>query len=377
MRARRRLRWVGILAILMLLVSSTALAHKPSDSYLHLNVTQAQGLTGRWDIALRDLEFAIGLDSNRDAAITWGELQARRQAVFAYTLARLEVASNGQRCTLTAQAMKFIEHSDGGYAVLYFDVGCPQPLDRFTLSYHLFASIDPSHHGLLQVRDQAATQTATLSPGNPSVTIELGKLSRWRAFTEYMVQGIHHIWMGLDHVLFVVTLLLPAVLIYRGRRWQPRTRARSAVLEVVEVVTGFTVGHSLTLSLAVLGVISFPSRVVESVIALTIVLMALNNLYPVVPRGRWVLALIFGLAHGFGFASVLIDLGLPSRALAVALFGFNVGVEIGQLAIVALVLPVAILLRHTEFYRLVVLYGGSLVVAGLAAVWLYQRALGV
>lgn len=377
MKARLPRLLAGVLAAWALLACGAALAHKPSDSYLHVDVTEAQGLTGRWDIALRDLEFAIGLDSNTDSAITWGELKARREAVFAYALARLQIASSGQNCGLAPADLKSVEHTDGGYAVLYFNIDCPAPVDHFTVSYRLFANIDPSHRGLLQVRGNSSTQTAVLGPDDPTVKIDLDETSLWRAFTDYLLQGIHHIWIGLDHVLFVITLLLPAVLLYRDRRWQPRDRPGSAVREVVEVVTGFTIGHSITLSLAVLGVVSLPSRLVESAIALTIVLMALDNVYPVVPRGRWALALAFGLAHGFGFASVLIDLGLPSQALAVALFGFNVGVEIGQLAIVAVVLPVAILLRRTAFYRLVVLYGGSLVVAALASVWLYQRALGV
>lgn len=369
--------FVSVLGIIALIVCSSASAHKPSDSYLRLERTGPQELAGRWDIALRDLEYAIGLDANGDNAITWGELKARREALFAYALARLDISTDGKRCTLKPGPLKFTEHTDGGYAVLYFDVACPAPVARFTVAYHLFANIDPSHRGLLQVRGEGVTQTAVLGPEDPTIEIALGETSYWRAFIDYLSRGIHHIWRGTDHVLFVITLLLPSVLVYRKRRWRPRERVGSALLEVIEVITGFTVAHSITLALAVLGVISVPSRLVESAIALSIVLMALNNVYPIVSRGRWGLAFAFGLAHGLGFASVLVDLDLPSGILALALFAFNVGVEIGQLAIVVLVLPMAILLRHTAFYRIVVLYGGSLVVAALASLWLYQRALGL
>jgi hypothetical protein len=124
----------------------------------------------------------------------------------------------------------------------------------------------------------------------------------------------------------------------------------------------------------VLGVISLPSRVVESVIAASVVLAALNNLRGTVERRRWVMAFVFGLVHGFGFASVLADLGLPQGALALALVGFNVGVELGQLAIVAVFLPVAFALRATGFYRVGVLTFGSLLVAALASWWFVQRA---
>jgi hypothetical protein len=167
------------------------------------------------------------------------------------------------------------------------------------------------------------------------------------------------------------------------------------------VVTAFTLAHSITLSLAALQVISLPSRLVESAIALSVVIAALNNLRgtrwsslaaasgaraatgaspssggPAIDRVQsrlWVLAFCFGLIHGFGFASVLSDLGLPQGALVLALVGFNLGVEIGQLAIVAVFLPLAFAMRGTRFYQLGVLKIGSLVVAALASWWLAQR----
>jgi hypothetical protein len=148
---------------------------------------------------------------------------------------------------------------------------------------------------------------------------------------------------------------------------------RGAVIEVLKIVTAFTVAHSITLSLAALGVVTLPSRLVESVIAASVVLAALNNLRGTVHGRRWVMAFVFGLVHGFGFASVLADLGLPQGALALALVGFNAGVELGQLAIVAVFLPIAFALRGTRFYSVGVLKGGSLLVAALAAWWLAER----
>ena len=141
------------------------------------------------------------------------------------------------------------------------------------------------------------------------------------------------------------------------------------------MVTAFTLAHSITLSLAVLGLVSLPSRVVESSIAASVLLAALNNVWPVFHGRRWMVAFAFGLLHGFGFASVLVDLGLPQGALAVALAGFNVGVELGQLTIVAVFLPLAYALRRSLFYRRAVLVGGSLLIALLAGVWLAERAL--
>ena len=189
-----------------------------------------------------------------------------------------------------------------------------------------------------------------------------------------MLEGIWHIWIGFDHILFLVALLLPAVLVRQQRTWSPTPSLRAASVDVLKVVTAFTVAHSITLSLAVLGVVSLPARLVESVIAASVVIAALNNLRGTIDRKRWLMAFVFGLVHGFGFASVLADLGLPQGALALALVGFNVGVELGQLAIVAVFLPLAFLLRATSFYRVGVLRLGSLAVALLASWWFVQRA---
>ncbi len=140
------------------------------------------------------------------------------------------------------------------------------------------------------------------------------------------------------------------------------------------MVTAFTLAHSITLSLAALQVISLPSRLVESAIAASVVVAALNNLRGTIERRRWVMAFVFGLVHGFGFASVLADLGLPQGALVLALVGFNFGVELGQLAIVVAFVPLAFRLRRTRFYRRGVLILGSLLVALTAGWWLIQRA---
>jgi hypothetical protein len=143
------------------------------------------------------------------------------------------------------------------------------------------------------------------------------------------------------------------------------------------VATSFTIAHSITLSLAALSIIQLPSRLVESTIALSVVLAALNNIWPLVHGRRWLVAFGFGLIHGFGFASVLADLGLPRDALLIALVGFNVGVELGQLAIISAFLPVAYALRRTRAYRRVIFIGGSAAIALVAGVWLFERALDV
>ncbi len=201
-----------------------------------------------------------------------------------------------------------------------------------------------------------------------------GEVSRLAAFAQYLSEGIWHIWIGFDHILFLLALLLPAVLVHEAGRWRGVAGFGAALREVLWVVTAFTVAHSITLSLAALGLVSLPSRLVESAIAASVVLAAANNLKPLVEHRRWLVAFGFGLIHGFGFASVLIELGLPRETLVLSLLGFNLGVETGQLAIVAVFLPLAYFLRESGFYRRGVFIGGSLLTLAIALIWFVERA---
>ena len=144
-------------------------------------------------------------------------------------------------------------------------------------------------------------------------------------------------------------------------------------INVLKIVTAFTLAHSLTLALAALHIVTLPTRWVESVIAASVVIAAVNNLLPLFRERSWIVAFAFGLVHGFGFANVLAEAGLTKASLALALVGFNVGVEIGQLAIVALFVPLAYQFRQTATYRTVVLRGGSIAVIMVAAIWMIER----
>ncbi len=364
------------LALLLFFHIALVSAHKPSDSYLALTVAGNQ-VRGQWDIALRDLEFAIGLDADGDGEITWGEVRARHSEIAAYALARLTVAIDGGGCVARATDHLIDHHSDGAYAVLRFEAQCPREGATLEAAYSLFFDLDPQHKGLLRIEHAGITQTAIFSADAARQRFALERPSRVTQFIDYGREGIWHIWIGFDHILFLLSLLLPAVLVPTGRGWRPAERFATAFWDVFKIVTAFTVAHSLTLSLAALGVIALPTRLVESAIALSVVLAALNNIFPIFQRRRWVVAFAFGLIHGFGFASVLADLGLPRDALLLALVGFNLGVEVGQLAIVSAFLPLAYALRKTRFYQRGVLLGGSALICLVAFVWLVERALNV
>ena len=356
--------------ILLWLCAASATAHKPSDSYLTLERRDA-AISGRWDIALRDLDGAIALDANADGEITWGEVRSRRADIGAYALSRLDLTSGGKACTLSVADLLTEIHSDGAYAVLMLAGACPNAGPALGIEYRLLFELDPTHRGLLQYIEDGRVHSVIFSTDARARTVSAG--TAWQQLAAYVNEGVWHIWLGFDHILFLLSLLLPAVLIRRANVWHAADRFGGAFWDVARIVTAFTVAHSITLSLAAMGIVSLPSRWIESAIALSVVLAAVNNIFPVVGHGRWIAAFAFGLIHGFGFASALADLGLPSGSLALSLFGFNVGVEIGQLAIVCVFLPLAFGLRASWAYRRVVLAGGSAAIAAIAGVWLVER----
>ena len=373
-----RRMWLGLL---LLTWTAAVSAHKPSDSYLTLTVpSSGEVLQGQWDIALRDLDFVLGLDADRDGAITWGEVKAARTRIadYAFTRLALEAVGHGDRhrCLPRLGALLLDQHVDGHYAVLRFTADCGLQPVELAVRYRLLFEADPTHRGLLQVIAGGGAQAAVLSREAPGATLNVTAPGRRQQFAAFLGEGVWHILNGYDHVLFLLTLLLPAVVRYGADGWEPRESLRDTSLDVLQVVTAFTLAHSLTLSLAVLGLVHLPARWVESGIALTVMLGALNNLRPVIVRRRWAVAFAFGLVHGFGFASVLADLGLHGANLALSLVGFNTGVEIGQLLLVLAVLPLAFLARHTLLYRRAFMPVGSTAVVLLAAWWLVARMTG-
>ena len=347
------------------------LAHKASDSYLVLEVKGAE-VSGQWDIALRDLDFALGLDADGNGDINWGELRARHADIAAWALSALTLERGGV-CPLKVVKHQVDEHTDGAYAVLSLSGTCLSSLGDLGLNYRLLFDQDALHRGLLRLSLDGLTQSAVMAPDTARQNFKAGEASRWAQFGQFFVQGVWHIWIGFDHILFLLSLLLPVVVVRQRQRLQGVQRFGQALREVLWVVTSFTAAHSITLSLAALGYVTLPSRFVESVIAISVVAAALNNLVPVVSQRRWLVAFGFGLIHGFGFASVLAELGLPKEALVLSLVGFNLGVEAGQLAIVAVFLPLIFVLRNTVFYRRGLLVGGSLLTVAIALVWLVER----
>jgi len=370
MNGLRKLWWPPA----MLLAAPLAQAHIASNGFLNLKVDGSQ-VSGALELAIRDGELAVGLDRDRDGKVTWGELRAGQSALQNYVLGHLRLLG-AESCKMEFGPVQVNERVDGNYLWLPISAACGSVLERLSIDYRVLDAEDPSHRGLLTLSANGATQTAVLGGASEMRLFELDHPSPWSAFVEYLRAGIWHIWSGIDHLLFLLSLLLPAVLVRRERRWEAVPIAAPAFANILKVVTAFTLAHSITLSLAAFDVIRLPGRLTESVIAASIIVAALNNVFPRVTEGRWRIAFAFGLLHGFGFASVLAEMGLPKGARLVSLVAFNLGVETGQLAVVLAVMPLAYLLRATSFYRRGVMPWGSSAIAGLALVWFLQRALG-
>jgi len=356
---------LAILGVALGVLAATALpawAHKPSDAHVRLAV-DGPTVTGELAVAIRDLDAALTLDGDGDGAITWRELDAAAPRIEAYAAGRLAFAADAQPCPLALDRAGVTELSDGAYWVLALSATCPHHPQALAITYRLLFDIDAQHRGLVHVEGQ----TLIVASGDPVVAAVGGTTS----FGAFVVNGIWHIWQGLDHCLFLLCLILPAVFQRPGARWQAAESLRAVAREVFEIVTAFTLAHSITLVVSAIGLVSVPSRIIETAIALSVAAAALNNLVRAIDA-RWAVAFALGLLHGFGFSSVLIDLGLPSHELIGALLGFNLGVELGQAAIVIALLPVLYLIRRTLAYQ-ALLWGGSGLAGLIAAFWSYQR----
>lgn len=362
------------MALLLTLFPLAALAHTPSETYFTLNLS-GTNLTGRWDVALRDLHQGMGLGPEDAKKVAPAGLQQREEALALDVIAGVELRADGTSLELTITDYTTLSLNGLEYARLLFEaIGTLTTPNVIEINASNAFRIDTNMHGLLRLEHSGRTEIVAFNEQSPAHRFELGQPGgRWARWLTFVWDGIWHIWMGSDHLLFLVALLLPAVLKREGNRWAGVDRFRGAFINVLKIVTAFTVAHSITLSLSALNIVRLPTRFVEFAIAASVALVALNNVWPQFRDKGWLIAFGFGLIHGFGFANVLIELELTGGILALALVGFNVGVEVGQLAIVVVFLPLAFDLRQSWFYRTVTLQYGSSVVVLIAIAWMFER----
>jgi len=355
---------------LLLGLGPVAHAHTLGASQLSIKTSNEQ-IEVRWDIAVIDLYQVLELDTDADGNVTASELDAAGPLIARDVLPQLHVSRGRSECSLQLMDRLVEERLEGFYSVQKI-VGQCSHQGPVAVNYQFLFDEDRSHRVVLSVQEGKHQSSAVLTPD--ARTWESEHASAFYTFLSFIAQGVHHIWIGYDHIAFLVLLLLPSVLRAGREGWEGATRFREVAWRILGIVTAFTAAHSITLSLATLGIVTLPVRPVEIAIAASVVLAGLVNLYPRLAMRAATIAFAFGLVHGFGFANVLVDLGLRKGSLAASLAGFNVGVELGQLAIVAVLLPVIFHLRSATFYGKRFVPAASLATAVVALGWLLERA---
>ncbi len=371
----RILRFWLLLAFISLHTDSLS-AHQPGLSYINLTV-ESNRLSGRVDMSLRDLDLVVNLDADGNGAVTFAELQAKQPAIGGYLLKHLSFSADGNPGLVHVREHLVATDNDGAFAVAEIDVDFPATPAIVTVRNNLFTEVDAGHRSLMQISLETNVTPAIFVKDQSEQTFKLSEPRARASFTIFFKEGVWHIWIGYDHILFLLALLLPSVLVRKDNTWQAVPELKPAFLNIFKIVTAFTIAHSITLGLAASELIRLPSRFVESAIAFSVILAALNNIKPFFHGKGWLVAFCFGILHGFGFASVLGELDLQTTSLLTTLVGFNLGVEAGQLTIVAIFLPVAFSLRQSKAYQKGALVVGSAIIALLALVWFIERAFDI
>ncbi len=357
-------------------------AHALGQAYIFLRVYE-DSLFVRLELTIDDVEDALNFGWD-PSAVTLADVQAQLDSIRGYVEARFDLGTAEGPLSPQYRGMDVLYLEVADFVLLDYVVESTQGIpDLLTATYPVLFETDPLHRNFFIIEHNWKTGTfnseaivGVFSPSEPSITIDLSKSTAWRGFVAMIRQGVWHIWIGLDHILFLVALILPAVLTRKDGKWEPVDSFKKALYTIVGIVTFFTLAHSVTLSLAALDVIRLPSRFVESVIAGSIAVAAWANLMPQLRIREAAIAFAFGLFHGFGFASVLGDIGLGREHLVLSLLGFNIGVEIGQIAIICLIFPVLFLLRRHKIYSWILRFGSMALIA-LAMIWVVERVLDV
>ena len=373
---RTSLAALAAAALALVVGARPAAAHQASASFGKLMATDDPARV-RYELLLaaRDLYEALELDTDREA--TAAEITRGKQRLTAYLFERVHFEADGAACRAALVSLEAVEQSQR-FARAVLDVTCPAPIRDFALDYDLFYDLDPRHIGFVAVEGTTARLT---SPDDTRLVWHVGGGAPPSGLLGFVESGVEHILYGLDHIMFLISLLLMAVI---ARTGPGQSRAvvrggRDALAYAGAIVTSFTVAHSITLIGAALGWFELPGRLVESVIAASILFVAVDNAIRLDPPRRYVITFLFGLVHGLGFASMLRPL-LPPEDVVLPLLAFNVGVELGQLGIVLVSLPLlyaVIRAVGAERYRRTVLPGGAIVLGGLAFIWLLERAFAI
>lgn len=363
-----------IITILIFLLgcagAGLARAHDDGTSFLSAELREDGSLAVKWDLPVHDLIWSVFIDADYDGGASREEIQAARESIDRAVLKQIAVSRGGVDCLVRLEDLALATRLGLEYLSLDLIADCPAP-GRLEVGGPLFLLGD-GQRVLITVTRGAARFDGVISASVPSWR-EPARLSAWATFARFVREGVWHVLIGLDHIAFILLLLLPSVLKVRDGRWQGAERMSQVWRDLVFIVTAFTVAHSATLALAATGTVDLPAKPVEITIAASIAVAALINLMPRLAELRLPLAFGFGLVHGFGFANVLGELDGGGAGLVPVLAGFNIGVELAQLGIVALVLPLCSMARRANWYAAGAVPLGSCALGAAGLVWLVQR----
>lgn len=366
-------------------------AHAPEQGFIFLRVYENDGIEGRFEIQSSDLNKIFNLQLLKKGN-TKEKVTPYYEVFKNYILNRSDFSSEYGKHNITFKGIDVLETGLGDYVQLFFELDNVAVLpDKMDVKYNIGFEKIPTHRGFLTMEynwkagiiNNESNISLYFTPNKPTDTLDLTKISIWKGFVAMIKQGIWHIWIGTDHIFFLIALILPAVVRRRKTKhlplvksWKPVDKFKPAFSYIIRIITFFTLAHTITLSLAALQIISLPGWIVESIIAFSIGLAALHNIKPIFKGKDWLIAFVFGLFHGFGFASVLGDIGLKDEFLVYSLLGFNIGVEIGQLVIIALIFPLLYLIRQRKSYPKI-LIAGSIFLILSSIYWIIERVFDV
>lgn len=361
-------------ALFLLCVCGSALAHQTGNSYL--TVSEADGrLQLEIDFIVRDLGNLLQTPGQPNEPPPAPDKLLSLQAPITTAIQKsLTITVDEQAIPLEFLTQSVILHNDGLYVRQRFS-GSNLPADAkfIVVRYEFFTQNDKLGRAFFKLVMRNDEISSVFDQTSSIQRFALGETKRWSTIGLFTKEGAKHIWEGADHLLFLLTLLLPGLMLIKPAKTVITTDKRVAEKFALKVITAFTLAHSITLACSVLGWVSLPDRFIESMIALSIIVSAALNLQNRFTFSHWKLAFVFGLIHGMGFANGLKELGLSSMYFLETLFAFNLGVELGQLSAVVLVaLPVVFWVKSHEA-KTALLRWGSVAVFLMALFWLVQR----
>ncbi|WP_413303473.1 HupE/UreJ family protein [Bacillus sp. 1P10SD] len=361
-----------VFMIVSIIQPHTANAHSGSVGYSEVTI---EGNKVTYDLFLLAdlLGGLLDLDKDQDGYMNEDEIQQSKQVIEQYIFQNLSVINNGFKGQVIMKDIKPTTRANLPMFRIELEYVFEEPVEEYEIAYSIFytKNIDINHQNFLtvhigdQVVEKIFTKNKNIFQGNAKLKkfysgnkyLEEGKSKdKMLGFWDYVVMGMKHIWSGIDHMLFIFGLLL----------------TRGTYRDYLKTLTAFTVGHCITLALAATGTLLIPSSIIEPLIALSIVYVAVENIFSKNFKWRWVITFLFGLIHGFGFAELLI--GKLETNIFLPLFSFNLGVEIGQIVVLMIMLPFIWYLQKIR-WQMKVVYSLSSIISVIGLYWFMDRVL--